>query len=186
MEEAYFKAETYEDDESLGSKAGRGRTLSWLRTIARRIFLQELRVKKKLPQSLSLDTDNSQEVVTDIIKKLSSNGIVDKSNLNKINIEIENSFLRIEDNRNYISTERKILREVISSLPEREREILLMYVAEFDPRIKNQKLPRAKIKELSEKYDITPAYIRKIKERTFKAVYKECKAKEAIIKELNI
>jgi len=175
MEQVYYKAHTFKAEEGIDSDAERRRTLAWLGKIAHRIFLQKLRDQEKDPETVSMDSDNFEGKKNELLEKMSENGFITKANLNHIIRESGNKTLGIiNTEREAISPHRKTLREVMSRLPEREKDILLNWFEEYDPRIKNQKLPRKTIKNLRERYNVTPDYIRKIKERTFKAVREKC------------
>ena len=175
MEQAYFKAEKFNAEENLSSQSERGKTLTWLKTIATRIFAQKFRDKEKMPKTVSLVSDNSEGEITNLIEKLSENGSVTKANMNHINREVEDKSLKLLGSKEeYISKERAILRNVLSNLSDRDRDILFAYLIEIDPRIKNQKLSRKTLEELREKYKVTSGYIRKLKERIFNKVRQEC------------
>lgn len=170
MEQAYFKAEKFKAEENLSSQSERGRTLTWLKTMAKHILAQKFRDKKKMPKI----SDDSASEITNLIETLSENGSVTKANLNHINRKAEDKSLNILDSEEYISKERAILRNVLSKLSDRDRDILFAYLIEIDPSIKNQKLSRKTLKELREKHKVTSGYIRTLKERIFNKVRQEC------------
>ncbi len=170
MEQAYFKAEKFKAEENLSLQSERGRTLTWLKTIAKNVLAQKFRDKKKMPKI----SDDSEGEITSLIESLSENGSVTKANLNHINREAEDKSLNILDSEEYISKERAILRNVLSKLSERDRDILFAYLTEIDPSIKNQKLSRKTLEELREKHKVTSDYIRTLKERIFNKVRQEC------------
>lgn len=174
MEQAYFRAATYEGDNTLTLKSERGKTLAWLGRIARNIYNQDFRDSKKKIKTVSKSdgVENEDETSTE---NATDNGFVRKGELTKKICEVENVIWEKGNfEESIISVEKSILQQVLSQLSERDRDVLLAYFEEYDPNIQNQKLSREKIKELSERYNITPDYIRKIKERTLKTVREKC------------
>lgn len=166
MELAYFKAHTFKIEKNKIVKNQRGKTLAWLGRIAQNIYVQKFRDNEK---------EIKAEVNEDLLEIASENGIILKGELNFKIRESEDNFFNIKNSAtNDISSEKKILQKVLLELSERDRDILLAYYDEYDPRIKNQKLSRGKIKELSQRYNITPDYIRTLKGRIFKNVSKKC------------
>lgn len=179
MEQAYFKADTFKVEENISKKSERGRTLRWLKRVAENIYNQRFRDQKKEIKIVSESGDRDEEKES-LIDTASDNGHILKGELTSKIRKIENNILGIKDLEvNSISLEKRILQEVLLELSERDRDILLAYIDEYDPEIKNQKLSRAKIKELSERYGVTPNYIRTIKKRTFTAVSEKCLNKMA-------
>lgn len=175
MMQTYVKSHTFKVEKDISIKKQRGKTLSWLGKIARNIFNQKSRDKKKKINA---------EANEDLLETASENGIILKSQLSSKIRESENDFLGIENSEsNKISLEKEILRKVLTELPERDRDILLSYYDEFDLEIKHQQLSGAKIKELTERYNVTPNYMRKIKERAFKTVRERCLNQKAKIVE---
>jgi RNA polymerase sigma factor (sigma-70 family) len=185
MEEAYLKAETFKEDNSLSLKSERGRTLAWLGKIARNIYNQNFRISQKSIKIVSQD-DKFEE--TSLIEEATENGFITKGALGRKIREAEDEVL----GGNYVSVanapllEKRILREVLSELSERDRDVLIAYYNEYDPEIKNQKLSKEAIKELCESYNITPDNIRQIKLRTFKKVSEKCLKIKAKIAESKI
>lgn len=166
MERAYYKAHTFKVENNKIVKNQRGKTLAWLGKIARNIYIQTFRDNEK---------EVKAEVNEDLLETVSENGIISKAELNSKIRESEDNFFDIKNSAtNSISSEKKILQKVLLELSERDRDILLAYYDEYDPRIKHQKLSRGKIKELSQRYNITPDYIRTLKGRIFKNVSKKC------------
>lgn len=174
MEEAYFKANTFKGDNSLSLRSERGKTLAWLGKIAKNVFNQNFRNAKKdiktVPQKDDFGNDDS------LTEKATENGFIAKGELYQQVREAEDNILGANNlvKTNITSLEKEILLEVLSELSERDKGVLLDCFDEYDPEIENQKLSKEKIKELCERYNITPDNIRQIKLRTFKKVRDKC------------
>lgn len=65
------------------------------------------------------------------------------------------------------STPRRLLREALGILTEREREILLASYAWYEPGVGCQRMPSEELKLLTEHFQTTPANIRQIRARSF-------------------
>jgi RNA polymerase sigma factor (sigma-70 family) len=60
------------------------------------------------------------------------------------------------------------LSEALSQMEPRERDIILTYFRHYDSRNPDRHLPDLEIKFLTEKYGVTPAYLRTIKKRVLR------------------
>lgn len=153
FETAYLKAKTFKPCDDLDSEAERRRTLKWLCKIAGNVSVQKFRKQGKEVQIFTED-------------KLISKGQL----FQKIR-EGEEEILGLNRQKGKSnSLEEQILKQVLSELSERDKDILLTYVKEVDLKVKSQKISRATMKELKERYGLKPANIRQIKLRTLKVV----------------
>lgn len=166
MLQAYRAAATFKEAEEGDANQKRRRTVAWLGKIATNIHREKYR-RQKGTEFESLEKEN-QETVEVPSEKISSGELVWRIRENEDKILQDFS-----SNGHAGSTPRKIMREVLAELSEREREILLATYEEFDFQKPNQHLSQEKIDEITERYGISSKNLKQIRYRARKFVFEE-------------
>jgi RNA polymerase sigma factor (sigma-70 family) len=165
--QAYQSASTYECPENLTTHESRALTLAWLGRIAQRLHYSEYR-KKRVTLVTGLEGHDGDEFSSPTTS--GERKVVNTDLHNRIR-EAEDSVARISSSEDgSISPERQLLRDALSSLKERERDILLVYRDHQQPGEKHPHLPKEILAQLCERHQIKPAHARKIRERAYKQV----------------
>ncbi len=170
MLQAYRAAASFKETEDSNDDAEkiRRRTIAWLGTIAANIHRQKFR-RLKGAKLEALEDENKETETTEMVS--------DKIPLGELVWRVrdeEDKFLRaFSSNGQTESKPKKILREVLAELSEREREILLASFEEFDLQNPNNHLSQEKIDEINERYGITSKNLKQIRYRARKFVFEE-------------
>ena len=184
MLQAYRAAATFTEDDDGNAIRVRRRTIVLLGNIATNL-LHQIDRRQKGTEFESLERENQETENIEIpSEKIPAAELVWKIR------ESEDKISRdISANGNNASLPRKIMREVLAELSEREREILLATYEEFDFRKPKHKqhLSQEKIDELTERYGISSKNLKQIRYRARKFVFEESmKRFEAIQTEIKI
>lgn len=148
----YEKAETYQPYDDEDAKQAQIRFLGWLGTIARNI-LMDMHRKQKGILLLSFD---EQETAREVHAKAVYN---DKA-LGREQDDLQDD----------CSEEMKALQKALDNLPERERHIIRVTWHYHDYDKQQQRVPSEVITELARIYNVTPATLRKIRERAMLSI----------------
>lgn len=167
MLQAWNAARTFEADDTLCAEASRNRTLAWLGRIAQNLYFA-IRRREKITLTSRSDEEKYQDESSpaSMGRKLIPRG--------ELHLEIRAAEARIEGapdvHEESESTEARLLRQALESLPEREREILMTTYEYREYGKEHQRLPQEVIDELCGAYNISPQNLRKIRERAYKEV----------------
>jgi RNA polymerase sigma factor (sigma-70 family) len=169
MMQAFRAAATFTPYDSGDPEKSRRRTIAWLGQIAARLHYQKYRRREGVEFEALEDENKATEEIENVAEKIPEGELVRKIR------ESENAVLKIfSAGGGTESAARKILGEVLEELPERDREILLATYEEFDLQNPKKQLSRGKIKEITEKYEITSKNLKQIRYRARKFVFVEC------------
>lgn len=164
MVQAWKAARTFESDDTLGEEASQNRTLAWLGRIAQNLCFAMRRREKIKPTSGSNEENDQSPASTG--RKLIPRG--------ELHLEIRAAEARIEGtpevHEESESTEVRLLRQALETLTEREWDILMTTYEYHEYGKEYQRLPQGVIDELCSAYNISPQYLRKIRERAYKKV----------------
>lgn len=164
MIQAYKAAHTFRDGDISDAEVARRRTLAWLGRIAHNLHWSMLRQQRgvligNLPQHNG--EDDSQ---------LSTKGR--RLSLGELHREIKDAEGVVLDGGNdeHISLRKRLLREALDSLTDRERDILIATFDHHERGQKQQRLPNAVVKEICETYNISHAYLRQLRKRALEKI----------------
>ncbi len=168
MKQAYRAAHTFQARDDLDAGSSRGRTLLWLLSIARRLFLSKVRKEKVVLVSVNAGREGEKNVSDAPVEKR-------KAALSKLHHEIRGAEDRVagvalDDDGDNASGEHELLQTALATLPAREREVLLTYYRHFDPTMTQQRLPDDVIAGLKEKYGVGADNLRQIRVRAQRKV----------------
>ena len=148
----YEKAGTYESYDDEDAKQAQIRFLKWLGTIARNILIDMHRKQK----GILLLSFEEQETAREVHAKAIYN---------------DNAFgSEPDDTQDDCSDEMKALQKALDNLPERERHIIRVTWHYHDYGKEQQRVPSEVIAELARIYNVTPATLRKIRERAMLSI----------------
>lgn len=168
MLQAYRAAATFKEAEEGDAIRMRRRTTAWLGKIATNIHREKYR-RQKGTEFESLEKENQETEAVEVpSEKISSGELARRIRENEDKILQDFS-----SNGHAESIPRKIMREVLAELSEREREILLATYEEFDFQKPNQHLSQEKIDEITERYGISSKNLKQIRYRARKFVFEE-------------
>lgn len=168
MLQAYRAAATFTEDDDGNPVRVRRRTIAWLGKIATNLHREKYRRQKGTEFESLEKEDHGTENIEIPSEKIPAAELVWKIR------ESEDKISKgISANGHAASLPRKIMREVLAELSERECEILLASYEEFDFQKPNQHLSQEKIDELTERYDITSKNLKQIRYRARKFVFEE-------------
>lgn len=184
MLQAFHSAATFKDvkNDNGDAERNRWRTVAWLGQIAARIHYQKFRRQQGVEFEAMEDENRETGTAENVSEKISDSELVWKIR------ETEDNILKMfSGNGHFESQPRKILREVLEELPQREREILLTTYEEFDLQNPTKQLSREKINEINKRYGISSKNLKQIRYRMRKFVFEEClKRFEASQKKIKI
>jgi RNA polymerase sigma factor (sigma-70 family) len=168
MLQAFRAATTFKDEDDGNAERMRRRTTAWLGKIATNLHREKYR-RQKGTEFESLEKENHE---TENIE-IPSEKIPDAELVWKIRESEDNISRDISANGHAVSLPRKIMREVLAELSEREQEVLLATYEEFDFQKPNQHLSQEKIDELTKRYGISSKNLKQIRYRARKFVFEE-------------
>lgn len=123
----------------------------------------------------SMDEKETKVYLKGWLSKVGRNELIDylRKNPDENHLYIEGNDEAVEEigdsNESFERTiEKDILDDALTSLTEREKHILLVYMSHFDPMDPNRHLPDSELSALCETYSTNPANLRKIKSRALK------------------
>jgi len=168
MLQANRSARTFQVVEGQDGEASRRRTLAWLGRIARNLHYEKLRRQQNPPATSSereVSSDGSSATAVEEPK-------ISRGALYRRVREAQDAVARIARSSNVpVSAERQLLRDALTTLTEKELDVLLVSYEYYERGEEHPHLPRAVIAELCERHQISPAYMRKIRERARKQVW---------------
>lgn len=168
MLQAYRAAATFKADNSGDAIRIRRRTVAWLGKIATNLHRGKYRRQKGIKiESLEKENQETENV------EVPGEKISDSRLVWEIRESEDKILLNLFPDQSTISLPRKVMREVLEALPEREREILLATYEEFDFLNPNQHLSQEKIDELTERYKINSKNLKQIRHRAKNFVFDE-------------
>ena len=168
MIQAYKSAHTFKAGEGLDRESSRRRTLAWLGRVARNLHYEMLR-KQKVTLVFDADRQRNRESAAEVPSEASK-------------IAPEELYRRIREAEVGVreishasgaqpSDERRLLRDALATLTERDLDILLVSYEYYEPGESNPHLPRAVIAELCERHNVSATNLRKIRERARKQIW---------------
>jgi RNA polymerase sigma factor (sigma-70 family) len=164
MIQAYRAARTFKEGDVSDAAASRRHTLTWLCRIARNLHWYTLR-QQGGAQVISLPGQDGEDD-----SQLSTKGR--RLSRGELLREIKDAEDMVSGGGHVsqVSRYRRLLREALDTLPERERDILVATFEYYELGKKQQRLPNAVVKRICEAYRISPACLRKLRERTLKKI----------------
>lgn len=167
MLQAYLAAATFEARDDLDPAGRRRWVLGWLSRIAQNLYYGDFRKQKVTLVSSSETQVNSESASPPVSEETE----ISYAELQHRIHEAEDAVAGIPHAaEEQVSPERQLLRDALSTLGEREREIFLLSYEYRQPGEEHPHIPKAVIDELCDRYGITPAYMRKLRERARKQV----------------
>ncbi len=167
MIKAWKSAHTFQGNKKGDADAAHDRTLAWLGRIAQRHYW-EMRRRK-----ITLVSDSEPQEDGQIGSSL--NEEPRSSRLGKLHNEIKKAVDAVtgmvEEEVDAVSIQMRILQEALTTLPEREREIILATYEHYEPGQKQQRrLPKEAVDKICQRFDITPDNLRQIRKRTYEKI----------------
>lgn len=164
MIQAYKAAHTFRAGDVSDAEVARRRTLAWLGRIAHNLHWSALRQQRGVLVGSLPRHDGEDE------SQLSAKGR--RLSPGELHREIKDAegVVSGDDNNDPVSLRRRLLREALDTLTDRERDIL---IATFDHHVRGQKqqrLPNAVVKAICETYNISSAYLRQLRKRALEKI----------------
>lgn len=159
---AYKRAETFKGIDVSDADAIRRHTLSWLCQISKSIYYSMWR--QQPPVSPLPQPDNEAD------SQASASGRhVSRGELHHVIKHVE-EIVSGSGSDDDISPYKRLLDEALDLLSDMDRDIVLTKFDHYQPGKKHQRLPEAVIEDLCRRYNITPANLRKRRERAIKQI----------------
>jgi RNA polymerase sigma factor (sigma-70 family) len=158
MVQAYKAAHTFRADDSLDGEASRRRTLAWLGRMARNLYWSMLRRQK----GVTVGSLPGQE---EDGSRLSAKGRPLAAG------ELYREVQATEDRVAGVtavdapSLRRRLLREALDALPERERDIIIETYEYYERGQKQQRLPKQVVDKICRTHGIRPDHLRQLRKR---------------------
>lgn len=164
MIQAFGAAHTFREGDVSSAEGKRLQTLAWLCRIANRLHWSALRRQEgTFVGSLSQQEGEDGSQLSTKGRRLS------RGELHREIKDVEDVTSGVVDDE-YVSPLRRRLREAMDLLSERERDILAATYAYYKRGQEKQRLPNAVAKEIREKYGLSPANFRKLRERALSKI----------------
>lgn len=168
MIQAYRSAHTFRAVEGQDGVVARRRTLAWLGRIARNLHYETLRGRQSPPAADSGRTGNRDGSSTAVAEEPK----ITREELHRRVSEAQDAIAGIARASGAPATdERRLLRDALATLTERELDVLLVSYEYYEPSDEHPHLPRAVIAELCARHQVSSANLRKIRERARKQVW---------------
>lgn len=164
MIQAYKAAQTFREVEASDSGVARRRTLAWLGRIAHNIHWSMLRQQRGVLVSSLPPQDGEDDSQLSIKGRRLSQGELHRA------IKDAEGVVSGSGNNDHISLRRRLLREALDTLTDRERDILTATFEHHERGQKQQRLPNAVVKEICETYNISSAYLRQLRKRALEKI----------------
>ncbi len=164
MIQAYKAAHTFRNGDVSDAGVARRRTLAWLGRIAHNLHWSMLRQQRGVLVSSLPQQDGEDD------SQLSTKGR--RLSPGELHREIKDAEVVISGggNDNQISISKRLLREALDTLTDRERDILIATFDHHERGQKQQKLPSAVVKEICETYNIKSDYLRQLRKRALEKI----------------
>lgn len=166
MVQAWKAALTFQADDGLEESLLRDRTLSWLCRIAQNLYFAMRRQRR-----INLVSGSDEEDGAESSPASTGRAPIRPGELHRT-IQCAEALIEGagQPDEEIESNDMRLLREALATLTEREWDILMTTYEYHERGRKQQRLPQAVIDELCQAYDISPEYLRKIRERAHKQV----------------
>ncbi len=166
MVQAWKAANTFKVEDESDKRIYRDETLAWLGRIAQRLYFQMHRQQKIKLVSSSFEDPEKEESSPETTGRAK----IPPGRLTHEIREAENLVAGVGENvENQISKQKWLLLEALKTLPDRERDVLLV-TYEYGVPGQNPHLPSDVVARLCETWKINSTYLRKIRERAYKQV----------------
>jgi DNA-directed RNA polymerase specialized sigma24 family protein len=168
MLQARKSAHTFRAVEGQDCDTARRRTLAWLGRIARNLHYEKLRVRLNT-QGIGSERRSSEEGASSATVEEPR---ISRGELQRRISEAHDAVAEIARSSDVpVSDEKRLLRDALSTLTERELDVLLVSYEYYERGEEHPHLPRAVIAELCERHQTSPTNLRKIRERARKQVW---------------
>lgn len=164
MVQAYRAARTFRADDSLDADAARRRTLAWLGRVARNLYWSLLRQRRGVTFG-SLDGLEDEGGA-----RLSNRGRPLAAGELYREIRTTEEHVAGDSDADGETLRRRLVREALGTLSERERDILVETYEYYERGQKQQRLPQAAVAKICAAHDIKPAYLRQLRKRAHEKI----------------